>query len=353
MAVQRLHDLHRRRTDRACRGGDEHARTERDPHELGERDPRREERHREGGALGEARGLGKRKEPAPVDDDALRVAAALRADEAHHARAVELARDLGAEHGRELGHLRVHPEPDQDVREVDSRGAHVDDRLPVGGLGLGHLLDDELLRPADALQDSGSHRPVNWGSRFSMNAATPSAPSSDSRQRRKPSASRRSPSSSGRSRVVRASSRRIADGDGRARGDRPGDPERRLAQLLARHDLLDEPPVVRGRGVDEVAGHVEVLRAPDPDEPRQPLRAAAAGDEAELDLRLPELGVVGDHADVAAHRELETSAEAEAVDRRDERRARRVHAVPELLDPARRAALVRLGRRLAQRRETP
>ena len=76
-----------------------------------------------------------------------------------------------------------------------------------------------------------------------------------------------------------------------------------------------------------------------PDEPRQPLRAAAAGDQAELDLRLSELRVVGDDADVAAHRELEPAAEAEAVDRGDERRAGRVHAVPELLDPARRASL--------------
>ena len=58
-----------------------------------------------------------------------------------------------------------------------------------------------------------------------------------------------------------------------------------------------------------------------------------------------------DDADVAAHRELEPSAEAEPVDRRDERRARRVHPVPELLDPAGRAALVRICRGLAQRRE--
>ena len=74
-------------------------------------------------------------------------------------------------------------------------------------------------------------------------------------------------------------------------------------------------------------------------------------DEPELDLRLSELRVVGDDADVAAHRELEPSAEAEPVDRRDERRARRVHPVPELLDPARRAALVRIRGGLAQRRE--
>ena len=117
------------------------------------------------------------------------------------------------------------------------------------------------------------------------------------------------------------------------------------------HDLLDEAPVVRGPGVDRVAGEVEQQRAPEPDEPRQALRAAAAGDEAELDLRLPELRVLRRDADVAAHRELEAAAEAEPVDRRDERRARRVHPRAELLDPARRAALLRLRRRLAERRE--
>ena len=111
------------------------------------------------------------------------------------------------------------------------------------------------------------------------------------------------------------------------------------------------PHVVRGRRVDELAGHVEVLRAADADETRETLSAAASGDEPELDLRLAELRVVGRDADVAAHRELEPSAEAEPVDRCNERRARRVHPVPELLDPAGRAALVRIRCRLAQRRE--
>ena len=54
-AVQRPDELDRRRADRAGGRGHEHARAEADPHELGQRDPRGEERHREGGALGEAR----------------------------------------------------------------------------------------------------------------------------------------------------------------------------------------------------------------------------------------------------------------------------------------------------------
>ena len=74
---------------------------------------------------------------------------------------VRVARDLGAEHGRELRHLRITAEADQDVREVDPGCADLDELLPVGGFRLGHLLDDELLRPADGLQDGGSQRPVN------------------------------------------------------------------------------------------------------------------------------------------------------------------------------------------------
>jgi hypothetical protein len=111
---------------------------------------------------------------------------------------------------------------------------------------------------------------------------------------------------------VRASSRStaIAWGERSAKVD---------AIPTARDDLLDQPPLVGGRGVQEVTPQVEEHRAPEADEAGQPLRAAAAGDQAELDLRLPELRVLGGDADVAAHRQLETAAETEAVDRRDER----------------------------------
>ena len=150
-AVQCADDLDGGRADRARGSGDQHARAERDAHELRQRNPRREEGHREGSPLGEARRGRQREEPARVDRDALCVAAPFAANEAHDALAVELACDLGAEHRRELRHLRVHPAADEDVREVDPRRAHLDDGLTVGGLGLGHLLDDELLGLADRL----------------------------------------------------------------------------------------------------------------------------------------------------------------------------------------------------------
>ena len=47
--------------------------------------------------------------------------------------------------------------------------------------------------------------------------------------------------------------------------------------------------------------------------------AAAAGDEAEIDLRLAEARLVGGDAHVAGHRELAAAAEAKAVDHRDHR----------------------------------
>ena len=48
----------------------------------------------------------------------------------HDAVAVELARDLGPEHGRELRHLRVLPAPHEHVREVDPAGLHLE-TLPL------------------------------------------------------------------------------------------------------------------------------------------------------------------------------------------------------------------------------
>ena len=82
--------------------------------------------------------------------------------------------------------------------------------------------------------------------------------------------------------------------------DLPGDLERRVLEFRDRDDLLHEPPLVRGRRVDELAGQVEEHRAADPGHARQPLRAAAARDQAQLDLRLAQPCVVGAHADVAA-----------------------------------------------------
>ena len=58
----------------------------------------------------------------------------------------------------------------------------------------------------------------------------------------------------------------------------------------------------------------------EPDQPRQPLGPAGAGDDAEQDLGQPELRVLGAAIpEVAGERDLAPSAEREAVDRRDRR----------------------------------
>src|SRR5919106_4018263 len=248
--VQRPHELDRRGAYGSGRRRDEHARTEPHPQQLRQRDPGGEERHRECSTLGEARAGRQRKQPAGVDRDPLGVPAALPADEAHDAVAVELTCDLGAEHGRQLGHLRIAAEPPEDVGEVDPTRADVDDGLPVAAARLVDVLHDEILgasgggenycpqsaiTPSDTVSQGirrapsagwgtgtkrhsvptpyavgPSYRPVNCGSRFARKAATPSAPASLPRQRREPSASRRRPSSSERSRVVLANSRSTA-----------------------------------------------------------------------------------------------------------------------------------------------
>ena len=56
-------------------------------------------------------------------------------------------------------------------------------------------------------------------------------------------------------------------------------------------------------------------------EARQTLRAAVAGRDPELDLRLAELRVLAGDADVTRHGELAAAAERESVDRRDDRLA--------------------------------
>src|SRR5580704_10544865 len=61
---------------------------------------------------------------------------------------------------------------------------------------------------------------------------------------------------------------------------------------------------------------------------RQPLCTANARDDAELDFRLTEFGVVGGDDDVALHGELAATAERKTGDRGDHRFARLCNPVP-------------------------
>ena len=63
--------------------------------------------------------------------------------------------------------------------------------------------------------------------------------------------------------------------------------------------------------------HVERLR--DPDQPRQPLGAFRAGNDAEVDLGLAEQRIGRRDSEVPGHRDLEPAAERRAMDRHDHR----------------------------------
>src|SRR6185369_10251369 len=102
-------------------------------------------------------------------------------------------------------------------------------------------------------------------------------------------------------------------------GDRVCNLHRTVDERLGLDDLVDEAD---GRGLvraDHLSGEDQLHRLALADEPGQPLRAAAAGDDAEVDLGLPELRLLRGDPDVTRERELAPAAEAEAVDRRDDR----------------------------------
>ena len=146
--AERARDLDRRRADAARARVHEHRRAAANAHLPRERDVRGEERQQERRALGEARAVGQQHDLRAVDRGELCVAAAARR-ERHHARSVlELARDLGAEHGGQLRHLRIAAAPDEHVGEVDPGRAHAHEHLPVVGRRVGNV--DELERPVDA-----------------------------------------------------------------------------------------------------------------------------------------------------------------------------------------------------------
>jgi hypothetical protein len=119
------------------------------------RDPGGQVGGQERGALRIGRSRREVEHPLVVDGHALGIAPAGQPRERDDAPPVDVSGDLVAEHGRQLGRLRVLPVLDQDVGEVDSCGLHVDDRLAVARLGLRHVLDGE--RRAHLFEDRRPH----------------------------------------------------------------------------------------------------------------------------------------------------------------------------------------------------
>ena len=72
-------------------------------------------------------------------------------------------------------------------------------------------------------------------------------------------------------------------------------------------------------GGDRPARYAHLERLLDADQPRQPLRALRAGDDAQVHFGLAQLGVGGGDAVVAGHGQLEAAAERRAVHRHDHR----------------------------------
>ena len=91
--------------------------------------------------------------------------------------------------------------------------------------------------------------------------------------------------------------------------------------LIGRRDLVHEAHLLRRGRTDLIAleQHLQSVRRRH--QPRDALRAAAAGEEPDLDFRQADARLVrvGDDAIVAGERELEAAAHADAVDRRRDR----------------------------------
>src|SRR5712691_8168890 len=92
-----------------------------------------------------------------------------------------------------------------------------------------------------------------------------------------------------------------------------------LVKLAGRDDLGDEPEGERLGGRDAPSPHDRVLGAAEPDQAREALRAARAGDHPELDLGERELDVVGGDTEVAGERQLEPDPEGIAAQLCDHR----------------------------------
>ena len=96
----------------------------------------------------------------------------------------------------------------------------------------------------------------------------------------------------------------------RARGARP-----------AGTTSVSRPIASASVGLDDAAGEDQVERAPEPDDPRQPLRAAVDQRHAPAALGEAERRALGGDAQVAPQRELQSARQAPARDRGDRRLA--------------------------------
>src|SRR5437870_6686048 len=133
----------------------------------------------------------------------------------------------------------------------------------------------------------------------------------------------------------------------RLRRERARDRRRGVEDLGGRDHLLHESPFRGAASGDGLAAEDHEPRAARSDDAWQPLRAAAARQDADADLGQADARVLGRDPDVARERDLERTTHAEAVDRDDEWLREGFDAVREALD----ALPARVGVRIEERRE--
>ena len=102
----------------------------------------------------------------------------------------------------------------------------------------------------------------------------------------------------------------------------PGREIHRRREEVAVGQPVDERRLREHLRRDRLAAHDHVERGLHADQPRQPLRAAGAGKQAQLYFGQAELRVLVHHAVVAAQRQLQPAAERKPGDRSDHRLGR-------------------------------
>ena len=178
-------------------------------------------------------------------------------------------------------------------------------------------------RPARPTPRTAPHSPLKCGARLPRKAAMPSLASALANTAANARFSASMPSSRSpapETRLICSTASGACPASLRAHG------ERGVEQFVIVDDAVDEPELERFVGQDRVADEVHLERLVGADEARQPLRAAEAGDDPELDLGLAEARRARRDAHVARHRQLAAAAERQAVDRRDRDDVRRRRA---------------------------
>jgi hypothetical protein len=110
-----------------------------------------------------------------------------------------------------------------------------------------------------------------------------------------------------------------ADRQGRAVGQALGDAACGRQELVGRHGLVDQADALGFGSADALAGHQVVLGAVDGQEQRPEDGAAVAGDQADADVRVGDVGFLAHDHDVAGQRQGGAQAHGRAVHGRDDR----------------------------------